>query len=414
VNILKLAAMLTLDGTRFKAGMREAESAATGFGKRLGGAITGQLAAAFGAGALVAFAKDALTSTANLKDMAEQIHVSTDEIQRLIVAGKDFGIEFSDIAAAERQFNQNRKEAVEKSQALRDSFGRLGISVADLQNGSFGLMDAMTQAGAAMEGMSSDEKRRALNDLADIFGTKVGSKLQEFLKGLKEAEGIPLVSKETIQQLDDAVDRMSKILFVSKGILASGIVGFLKGGDVNAFNAMIAPFFTKSTPENKAPGPDLFNDTLEKKNQAKLDEGKEKAINEAAKERLELEKAIFKVQLQQMTSADARAAKEQQLADKLKFIKDAEEDGADATKERTEAVNMLGEMLNGRDKSALSVSQLQQQGQLGGGRNIVANPAESAFVAEAKKILGVETRTAVAIEALNAKIRGVTTLRGAN
>jgi hypothetical protein len=417
VNILSLAARLTLDGSRFKAGLKEAQSAATNFTKGIGSSVAGQLSAAFGSGALIAFAKDALVSTANLKDMAEQMHVTTDEVQRLIAAGIEYGITFRDIATSERQFNQTRKDAVESNKELRAAYERLGVPLDKLQDSSFGFTDAAEAAGAALAGMSSEDQQRALNDLSEIFGNKVGPKLREFLKGLEEAKNTPIVSKETIDRLDEAIDKAGKLLFILKGIVATSLLtGGTSAPAIAAIADMFAPRGTPTyTPEEEAmlrgetPAP-LFGKTIEGTDAEKEQKKAAKEASQIAEDRLSLEKAIFKVQLDQMTATDARVAKEKQLLQQMELITAIENDGFDASKEREAAVGMLGGILSGK-ASALDVNSLTQQGQLGGGRNVIVSQGESAFVTEMKKALGVQTRTAVATEQLNTKIRGVTTLR---
>lgn len=433
MSILRLAAQLTLDGTRFKAGLREAQAASGQFAKNIGSSLKGQVAAAFGAGAILAFVKEAVTYTANLKDQAEQMHVTTDELQRLIAAGDAYGIKVQDLMTAERQFNQNRREAVEKSRELRAAFQRMGITLEDLQDGSFGLSQAMQKAGQAMSAMTLDEQRRALNDLADIFGTKVGPKLREFLKGLEETKNEPIVSQKAIDQLDKAIDKLSQILRIAKGITAVGVleyldmIGFGFGAQRGVPIVMegagkkmekppkielpdTAPTYTAEEEEMLSGGkPPLFKKTIEQieaeEAEKRAQEDVDKAGLKAVHDKLELEKAVFRVMLQQMGAADARLAKEEQLRRQLEAIQLAEEHGFDATKERMDALEMLEGLSKPKDAGRIDSSQLTKVGQLSTGRNVVIAEKDSELLAEARKILGMNTKQRDLLQKLEEKIR---------
>jgi hypothetical protein len=144
----------------------------------------------------------------------------------------------------------------------------------------------------------------------------------------------------------------------------------------------------------------LFDKTLEK-TQA------EKEAKQIAEDRLKLEEAIFRVRLQQANATEDRALRESRLRTQMEAIDFIEGAGFDASKERTDAVNILGEILGqkGPRPGAGSMTQIGAWT----GRNF-QNTQESPTVKAARDLLIPAKATQKAVESIDKKVKAGKTL----
>lgn len=427
MNILRLIAQLSLDGSKFKAGLKESQSMAKGWSKEMSSSIKGELAAVFGAGALLNYAKNTLAQVAALKDEAEQAQVTTAEYQRLGIAAEEAGLKEGDWMQAQQRFNNTRKEAVESSQALRDTFAKYGMTLDDLQNPQLKFIDFIAKANTALENMTPEQKARASAELFEMLG-KVGPKLQGFFKELEKHKDDKIVGDESIANVEKAdkaiakLGRTLKILFADN--INNPLIFPITGDEVSR----LANLSNKINPKGDQEWEGSAGHQSASDAQAKLykdgiaEEARiafEKQMQEIMESRLSLEKAIFKVNLDQMSVSDQRAAKEQKLAEYLSNVAVMEGEGEDASREREKAVGVLADLLNDTETTTqnerrtgqLDTNPLTAQGQLGGGRREIYAEA-SPVVREIQKLLQPTIAMKTAMEALNIKIKGTTTLRG--
>lgn len=443
MNILRLAAELTLNGGKFKAGLRESSSFAKNWASDFSGAMKGELAAAFGGAALVAYVKNTLQSISALKDQAEQARVTTAEFQRLGMAAEDAGLKEEDWTRAQDQFDRNRREAVESNEELRKTFLKYGTTLTDLQNPQFRFIDFLRQANQAMQNMSPEQKARASVEMFDMLG-KLGPRMQGFLQSVDKFKNSSVVGDEAINSLDQADKKLAALhrrfklmvadnvnnpwqMLVSPFSDFTGIKKLINGKkqpepqNTNALTEeegnelleqraenlkKIAEYEKQIADFQNTPGmSQITKDELSRPWQRSVNELKDRntAIEKAtgfdplykdkireAKEnqrleaQLSLEKAILKVKLEQMSASEQRAAKEKMLMLQLAGIKQLELFGGDATKEREQAVNMLSELMSS-GPSAPPNSSLTSVGQWGG-RSFV-NSNDSKLIETAKGIL---------------------------
>src|SRR5688572_4197972 len=109
MRLLKLMAVLGLDGRGFKAGLKEAESGAGKFARGL----KSQIAGAFSAAAFTAYAKNVTEAVTRIKDLSEQYRMTTTEVQQTDAALKRQGLQFEDLAGSLNKLAAARREAVE-------------------------------------------------------------------------------------------------------------------------------------------------------------------------------------------------------------------------------------------------------------------------------------------------------------
>ncbi len=388
MNILKLAGMLTLDGTRFKAGLKEAESAANKFGKDIGGSLKGELAAAFGGGALIAFLKDSLSST----------------------AAEHMGLAFSDVAAAERQFNAHRREAVEKNEELRKTFEEYGFTLEDLQNPQLKFFDFLERANVAMKDMTGDQLTRSLSTLGDVLGEKVGPKLQELIKQLHEVKDSPIVDEQTINTLDEAGDKIGDLWRQAKGFVAiaavhpvNTVMGVFAqqlatiglGPKARGARADVSSAEGLGGAATKAiAGSGLFDD--------KIATGRREAFNKAQRD-LQAAAMLF--------GLSKRAGLNAQLGEGMDFINEAEGAGGGPTTAslgaRKDLLGILGQM-SGLGGARPGVASLTSTGAWAG-RNF-AGGGDSPEVKAARELLGVAKTSDTSLKEINQKVKAGKTL----
>lgn len=425
MNVLKLAAALTLDGSRFKAGLKEADVSSKRFAGNIGSALKGQLAAAFGGAALVSMVKQTLQETAALKDMAEQSQMTTDEVQRLKAAAEDSGLTFEDLYAAQTKFAKQRREAAEGNKELRAEFEKFGMTLEDLNNPSLGFVDFLGKAAKALDGMNMRERATATAELADMLG-KVGPKLQGFLQALQEAKDTPLVSKRTIETLDLLEAALNKVERKVKGLVAESFVGLFNPDSLKQFIRSLGALggvpgmllAKKLIPEEEGMRPalgdlrqseqdgeqaPLFTDKSAIKEAEAAQKQAGDAAIKAAKERADLEKEIADYNFKQLSAKEQQAVIEERLRAIVEAARAKQQAGrfdpeADTTidAEKKAALELLGQMpqqQKGGDQSSLArVGQWQ-------GINY-QNKSESEVVKAAKALLDPAKRTAEATETL--------------
>jgi len=406
-NFLTLAARLSLDGTRFKAGLKEAEGAANKFSKDIGSSLKGELAAVFGAGALVAMVKGALSETAALQDLAEQSQRTTDEVQKLSAAAQDSGLEFNDIATAQRKFATQRREAAEGNKELRDEFEKFGFTLDDLNDPEKNFINFLESAQTAMSKMTLADKTKAIAEMTDMLG-KTGSKLSGFLNALDEHKIDSLIHPEVIAELDRAGDSMGQLWRNTKNVIATTTAGFLRlpdvigdmvwGGRGKTAEDRDRELKMSSSEIGKAtPGKPLYEDKAKSAQDAK----------EAAallKDKLDLEKGILEYQLKQMSAKERTVFLEQEMRNLLLTVGEKQgrfgEGGeVDITPERKAALDLLGKLPDSK-QSRGDQSSLARVGQWQGIN--YQNTGENATVKAVKELLAPARQTAEGIQKIAA------------
>lgn len=451
MNILKLAAQLTLDGRGFRAGMKEAQSSANSFGKSLATSVTG----AFGTAALVAFVHGVASAATHTKDLSEQFNATTDEVQQLgKIAREVGGMKFEDFGSALLRLGAARKDAAESNDRLLQTFNKYGISLKQLEDPTLRNIDLLKQLSGVADSLTETDRQ----DFADLLGLKGqgGTRLIEAMKELQKQGPIELIKREDI----DAIDRAGEALEELKrkaSAKASGIVGTSAQFIANLISDP-RPLKMRLNEEEKAMrdkfkktgdtiGSGLIDDLLgarafgSEKEQAdqldllkrhaggnkkesrdgliygppqeKLNDISPETSSKLLAEREKLEKQLAEAAVKyRLSEAKTEYQKRSILETELQKHAAAAaaqrailgEDGISA-KARLEAENnaltedlqvagLLSQISAMPKSSALDVSSLTQSGQIVTGRNSIVSQAESATVQEIRKLLGFNKTTA--------------------
>lgn len=196
---------MVLDGSHFKAGIKEAEHQVQHFGKDLLGELKGQMAAAFGAGAVIEFGYKVIENIKHIKEMSEQFGLTTDEVQEFGMAAIKSGQNVEFMAKKIEHLNEMRKKAGEhpfgeEAAALK----KIGIDNDAVQGPkeTAELLSDITE-----EAMHSST---AANDFFEAFA-KGGRKMIPILEEMRKAKGKDnswMMAPEELQSVYDGINKL--------------------------------------------------------------------------------------------------------------------------------------------------------------------------------------------------------------
>lgn len=233
MSILRLAAQLTLDGTRFKAGLKEAQAASGKFSNDVSRDIKGQLASAFGIGALAYGIKRLIDFNSQIKDTADSLDISTKALQEQNYWVTQNGGNLSDLTNAYRGLSRARMDALGGNADKLGIFEALGINEAALATQK--LEDTFAQAAEAFR--TTDFGADKIAAVMEVFGRggmailpALNAELGEFAQRAHDAgqvieEGV----NAKLEEMGDILDELAgKARFFGSGAL----VGAIKGIDL--------------------------------------------------------------------------------------------------------------------------------------------------------------------------------------
>lgn len=195
--MISLLAKMTMDATAAERGVAAFSKKAGAYVGSIGSELKSQLVGAFAAGAVISavrsFGAHVVETVDNIKDMSEQLGVSTDEIQRMQKAANDAGIKFTVITGALQRIDALRSQAASGDKAASGLFAGLGI---DPTQGT--ALDILTRA---VDASARGAKENAL--LFDMVGRKAGI-LKNVVAELKGQGAIELITEDQIKTIDKA------------------------------------------------------------------------------------------------------------------------------------------------------------------------------------------------------------------
>jgi hypothetical protein len=200
---MNLVVKLTADATAAERGVAAFSKKAGSYVGSIGSELKSQLVGAFAAGAVISavrsFGAHVVETVDNIKDMSEQLGVSTDEIQRMQKAANDAGIKFTVISGALQRIEALRSQAASGDAAAGGLFAGLGI---DPTQGN--ALSILTQA---VEASARGARENAL--LFDMVGRKA-SVLKGVVSEIKAQGQIDLISENSIAKIDQANARLEE------------------------------------------------------------------------------------------------------------------------------------------------------------------------------------------------------------
>lgn len=201
------------------------------------------LAGGFVAGATLAIGKSSLDSAKRFKDLMDQTGKGAQEVQEIDNAMKRNGQTMEGFVGKLDTINEARKDAVEKSPELRDTFRDFGVTLDDLRNPMLTNLDLAKKMGVALQGMSPTAEQR--NALRDLLG-KGGEQFLNALKGLGDKSPLDIFANETaIKNIDRANTLIGQIWQNIKNI-GTNVIGGALGKLFGAIDGAEAPSGTNA------------------------------------------------------------------------------------------------------------------------------------------------------------------------
>lgn len=195
--ILKLLAQLGLDKTGFDAALASADKSVAKFGK----GISGKLAGAFSAAAVVAYGRAIINLGSDVKTMADRLGVSVDAVQEFGMAAKISGGDFSTFADA---LEKLRVSSVKSAANGENPLAMFGITMAELKSGdAAGVLKKLSVALQDFNG--SAEQTKALRE---VFGRGAGG-VVSMLQNLPDVAGAARLTETEASLLDRAGDKLT-------------------------------------------------------------------------------------------------------------------------------------------------------------------------------------------------------------
>ena len=190
---------------KIKADATQAQRVVASFGAEL----TKRIAGAFAAGAVIdriaAFVQSVRESVDEIKDLSDQLGLSTEEVQRLQKAANDAGVKFTVITTALQKIEAMRAQAQSGDKGAMGIFQALGI---DPNQGS--ALDILKQA---VDGTRNSAA------VVDLVGKKARI-LSNIVAEMNVQGPITLISDDEIKKIDEVNARWEELTRKSKALAA--------------------------------------------------------------------------------------------------------------------------------------------------------------------------------------------------
>ena len=228
MSILKLAAMLTLDGTHFKAGLAEAEAASNRFGKQ----VKNNLASAFGATALAFAVKGLVDYNSKVKDTATALDISTDALQEQAFWITQNSGTVEDLALAYKGLALARADALKGGKKM-SLFEAMGIGKDELSGSSIESLFKRVAEGFRTTDFGGDKMGAAQG----LFGKGAMAIMPALEQSMSDAADEArrlgqVIDKDVNTALEQMGDRIDAIGGALKNIGSVTLLGAIKGVDL--------------------------------------------------------------------------------------------------------------------------------------------------------------------------------------
>lgn len=199
MGVLSLLVKLGLDASAFEMGVKRAQSVGERFGSSFKASVTTKLGAAFSVAAITAYTKHMMDLAGEIKDMGEQMNLTTDEVQRLQILAGDTGVSFDKISSALLKFEEARLKATMGDAQYTKALNDLKLSSEDLYNTELSTIDAAIKASQAHKDSGGSAETTAA--MIQIYGLKLKNTAAALSEYQKTADRT-IIKKEQLDNLD--------------------------------------------------------------------------------------------------------------------------------------------------------------------------------------------------------------------
>lgn len=232
MGVLSLLVKLGLDASAFEMGVKRAQSVGEKFGSSFKASVTTTLGAAFSVAAITAYTKHIMDLAGEIKDVADQMNLTTDEVQRLQILAGDTGVSFDKLSSVLLKFEEARLQATMGNEKYSKALNALKLSSDDLYNSELSTIDAAIKASKAHKDSGGSAETTAA--MIEIYGLKLkntASALSEY----KDTADRVIIKKEQLDSLDKHNKLFEEQLRLLKALSATPIDLTLKAALGPAF-----------------------------------------------------------------------------------------------------------------------------------------------------------------------------------
>lgn len=190
----------------------------------------GNIGAAIGVGAMVAYAKSVIDTVGGLGELADQLGVTTEQLQALQYTALAAGASAETLETGIARLTRSIGEAGEGNDALIRRFRDLGVSLLDVNGKQRDTGDVLSDVAKGIAGIEDPAKRAAA--VVDFFG-KSGQKLLPLLMEIadvglagiarKAREAGAVIDSEAIKRFDELSDKAAQLGKVGFVAVADGL-----------------------------------------------------------------------------------------------------------------------------------------------------------------------------------------------
>jgi hypothetical protein len=214
--IFSLIAKLGLDGSSFETGLKRAGSMADKFRSSVGA----QLGAALSVAAVVAFTKNMIESADRISDLAEQLNLTTDQIQRLEILAGETGVTFDKFSLTLKKFEEARLKATSGDEDAIKTLKALGLTNKQLYDSQLSTIQGAVKVAEAYKNSGrSAETTAAMTKLYGLELKAAGAALADY----ETTSNRLLISKDDINALAKANTLLDEQLRIVKALAAPAI-----------------------------------------------------------------------------------------------------------------------------------------------------------------------------------------------
>ncbi len=203
-----------------------------GFGRGIARSFGTALGAALGGAALLNGIRNAGALADELGDTANQLNITTSELQALRYAALETGVAEGKLDSALDRLVRTLGDAVSGEQSARDSFNALGVAIFDAEGNARPFADVLQDvAKAILKLKNSTEQTAAATDLFGRTGGRMVPLLGQLSGGLgtltdKASDAGRVMSEETVAALGEAnksIDRLQTRITIAVGEIVIAI-----------------------------------------------------------------------------------------------------------------------------------------------------------------------------------------------
>lgn len=198
MGILSMLVKIGVDAVKFETDLKRLQSLGEKFGSSFKSAITSKLGQALSAGAVIGFTKHLMSAADEITDLAEQLNITTDEVQRLQILSGETGVSFEKLTSVLSKFEQARLKATSGDEEAIKTFKSLNFTTEQLNSTQLKSLDGAVKAAEAHKNSGKSAKTTAA--MIDLYGLKLktaGTALAEY----ESTAGRDLISKENLDTI---------------------------------------------------------------------------------------------------------------------------------------------------------------------------------------------------------------------